>query len=443
MTGSALGLEFPAVCGRQVTGVFDGGDLTSDAGVALVGAADGKLGLTAALAGVIPERRQAGKIAHPLVELLRTRVYAIAQGYEDANDLDRLREDPALKTACGRLPETGAALASQPTVSRLENRLEQGDLIRMGKALAERVIAQLPEGSSEVTIDVDVTDDPCHGQQQLQVFNAFYDEHCYLPLLVYVTGSDGVQRLVSGLLRPGNVGPTRGLWRVLRVVVDLIRRRLPGVRITLRGDSGFGVAEVLRMCHRLQLGYLLGLAANPVVTRLATPVQMDAALRYRWEGDGCREFGEFRYAAQTWQQPERVIVKAEITRGELNPRYAITDVETLTPEQVYTWYCQRGDRENRIKELKLDLASGRTSCHRFLANQARLLLHMAAGVLLTAMQTALAGTQWATAQVSTLRTRLLKVGARVVQSARRIWLHLPSAFPEQAVWALLVRHLTG
>lgn len=443
MVDSMLGLECPAVRGRSVVMSFDGGDVTSDAGVMLVGAADRTLGLTAALAAGMQERRQANKVEHSLVELLAERVYAIAQGYEDANDLDRLRRDPALKTACGRLPESGAALASQATMSRLENAVTVRDLVRMSRALAERVISQLPKESTEVMLDVDVTDDPCHGQQQLQFFNSFYDEHCFLPLFVFATGSDGVQRAVAGLLRPGNVGATRGLWRVLRMVVGLIRGRLPGVRILLRGDSGFGVAEVLRMCHRLEIGYLLGLASNAVVTRLATPTLMDAALKYRWEGDGCREFGEFRYAAGSWEQSERIIVKAEITRGELNPRYVITDEAATGAEQVYHDYCQRGDCENRIKELKLNLASGRTSCHRFSANHMRLLLHLAASVLLTTLQATLKGTVWARAQVDTIRTRLLKVGARVVQRARRIWLHLPSAFPQQAVWRLMGAGLVG
>jgi len=441
VTDSIPGLVFPAVRGRAVVVKFDGGDLTSDAGLTLIAAADRRLGLTEALAEAALDRRQAGKVQHPLAEILRTRIYAIAQGYEDANDLDRLREDPALKTACGRLPQSGAALASQPTISRMENGLGKRELVLMGRALAESVIAQLPEDSPEVILDVDVTDDPCHGQQQLQIFNAFYNEHCYLPLLLYVTGSDGRQRLAAGLLRGGNVASTRGLWRLLQAVVGMLRRRQPKVRIILRGDSGFGVEKVLAWCHRLDISYLLGLASNPALQRKSTPIQMDAALKYRWEGDGCREFGEFQHTAKSWRQPERVIIKAEITRGELNPRYLVTDVK-LSPEQSYHWYCQRGDRENRIKEFKLDLAGGRTSCHRFLANQARLLLHVAACALLNTMQAALVGTRWATAQVNTLRTRLLKVGARVIQSTRRIWLHLSSAFPEQKAWCLLYHRLT-
>jgi hypothetical protein len=408
----------------------------------LVSAADRKVGLISALALAIDDNRDQTKVDHSIDLLMKERVYAIALGYEDANDLDRLRHDPCLKTACGRLPESGLALASQPTISRLENGLSQRDLIRMGRAIAEKVIAQLPLHAKQVILDVDATDDPCHGQQQLECFNGFYDNHCYLPLLFFITGDDGRQRLISALLRPGNSGAAKGLRSALHTIVKLLRRRLPGVRIILRADSGFGVASVIRSCHRLGIDFVLGLPSNKSLQRLSTPVQMDAALKYRWEGDGCKEFGEFLYAAKTWDVEERVVVKAEITQGKLNPRYVVTSMKELTPEALYSFYCLRGDRENRIKEFKVDLSSGRTSCHKFLANQARLLLHAAASVLMSALQAALLGTRWAAAQVNTLRVRILKVGARVAETCRKVWLHLPTAFPDQDIWKLLHERLS-
>ena len=210
MADSTLSLSFPAVSGREVVARFDGGDITSDAGMALIAMADRKTGLTSALTDAVQDRRQASKVVHPLKDLMRERVYAIASGYEDANDLDRLKYDPALKTVCGRLPQSGQELASQPTISRLENGLTPRDLLRMGHVLAEHVIAQLPADSKEVVLDIDATDDPCHGQQEFEFFNGFYDNHCYLPLLIFITGSDGRQRLVCSLLRPGNTGVTRG-----------------------------------------------------------------------------------------------------------------------------------------------------------------------------------------------------------------------------------------
>jgi hypothetical protein len=443
LSDSVVTLPFPAIHGREVVVQFDGGDITSDAGVTLLSAADTKMRLTSELAGLIFDNRQAGKVRHSMIDLLRERIYSIASGYEDANDLDRLRYDPALKVVCGRLPESGEELASQPTMSRLENSLSRMDLGRMANRLAEKVIAQLPLGTKQVILDVDPTVDPCHGQQQLQIFNAFYDCHCYLPLLLFVTGDDGPQRLIGAVLRPGNSGVTKGLRAMLRKIVQLLRRRLPGVKIILRGDSGFGVSSVIQWCKRLSIDFVLCVPSNKALQRLSTPVQMDAALKYRWEGDGCREFGEFEYAAKTWgKQKERVIVKAEITFGKLNPRFVATSLKDLSPEALYDFYCQRGDSENRIKEFKVDLSSGRTSCHKFLANQARLLFHVAASVLMSALQESLKGTRWASAQVSTIRVRILKIGGRVVETCRKIWLYLPTAFPDRDIWGVMHQRLT-
>lgn len=443
MADSTLTLSFPAISGREVVARFDGGDITSDTGALLLSAADKKLGLTAGLADSVSDNRQAGKIRHSMAELLKERIYAIALGYEDTNDLDRLRYDPALKTACGRLPQSGKELASQPTISRLENDLTRMDLVRIGNTLAEKAISLLPAGTKQVILDVDATVDPCHGQQQLQLFNAFYDCHCYLPLLCFATGDDGMQRLIGSLLRPGNSGSTKGLRAMLRKFVQLLRKRLPGVKIILRGDSGFGVASVIRWCKEQKIDFVLCVASNTKLQEFSTPVQMDTALKYRIEGDGCREYGEFEYAAKTWgKQKERVVVKSEITQGKLNPRFVVTSLKSPSPEALYHFYCERGDRENRIKEFKVDLSSGRTSCHKFLANQARLLLHVAANVLMSMLKESLEGTRWASAQVSTIRTRLLKVGARVVETCRKVWLHLPTAFPDREVWAVMRERLT-
>lgn len=442
MLDSTLSLAFPTIAGREVLARFDGGDLTSDAGLALVAAADRYVGMTAALTAAITERRDPAKVTHTLQDLLQERIYAIAQGYEDANDLDRLRHDPALKLACGRLPRTGDALASQPTLSRLENAVTPRELHAMALALARCVIAQLPVDTQEVVLDVDATDDPCHGQQQFECFNAYYDAHCYLPLLLYVTGPDGRQRLLGALLRPGNKKGTQGVGTLLKWAVRLLRARFPAIKILLRGDSGFGNATVLRWCHALRIGYRLCVAQNAVLQERSIAVQLDAALlaTYPQAGEDGQEFGAFRYQAGTWQQDERVVVKAEVTQGKLNPRFVVTS-ETDDPEEEYRAYCARGDRENRIKEFKLDLASGRTSCHRFWANQCRVLLHLAASVLMSAVQAALDGTAWAAAQVSTIRTRLLKIGARVVESCRKVWLHLPTSCPVRAIWTLLYQRL--
>ena len=443
MVDSALDLVFPSVGNRDVVARFDGGDITSDAGLLLLGEADRRLGLTEAIAVAIDDHRRQDQVDHTMVGMVRERVYAISAGYEDVNDLSTLRRDPALKTVCGRLPGSGESLASQPTICRLENAAGRKDLLRIGMRIAERVVSGLPKDTRRVIIDVDPSDDPCHGQQEFESFNGYYDEHCYLPIYIHVTGDDGRQRLLCSLLRPGRANATLGLFGVLRRAVGLLRGRFPGVRIVLRGDSAFGIGEVIEFCERTGIDFILGIRGNNRLQTLSTPVQMDACLKHSWEVDDCREYGEFRYKAGPWRGHQRVVIKAEITRGELNPRFVVTSLTGKTPEEVYEFYCGRGEQENRIKEMKLDLGSGRTSCHRFLANQFRLLLHTAACVLMGVLQECLEGTKWARAQVGTIRLKLLKVGARIVETCRKVWVHLPTAFPEKGIWWHLHTRLTG
>ncbi|MCC6442452.1 MAG: IS1380 family transposase [Armatimonadetes bacterium] len=440
MKSSGSDLRFPALAGREVVARFDGGPLTSDAGLVWVAQADRKLGVTEALAGGIVDRRQAGKVKHRLEEILRERVYALLAGYPDANDLTYLREDPALQVACGQRPGEESRLASQPTVSRFENGVGSKEALRMGLGLAERVMAQLPEEARAVTLDVDATDDECHGQQEGEAFNAYYDEHWYLPLYRHVTDGQGRQRLLGTLLRPGNAAATKGLFGLLWRAVKRLRRRFPEVQLLLRADSGFGVASVMAWCEAHGIDYLLGLRSNQRLQTLSTPIQMDAALTYRWAGDGCKEYGEFRYKAGSWPKKRRVIVQAEIPRGALNPRYVVTNLEG-DPEDLYERYCVRGDRENRTKAMKLGLDSGRTSCHRFGANQGRLLLATAACVGMSLRQERLQGTRWATAQVATVRLRLLKVGTSIMTTCRKMGVHLPMAYPDQDPWEQLFRKL--
>ena len=434
MNNTALDLVFPAIGGKDVVSRNDGGDITSDAGLLLVSLADRKLGLTQVIADAIADPRDPSKVVHGMLEMARERIFAICQDYEDANDLDALRNDPALKTACERLPKTEGALASQPTISRFENMPGAKDQLRMAVAMAERVISQLPVRTRRVVIDVDPTEDPCHGQQEFEFFNGHYGCHCYLPVMIHITGDDGRQRIVGSVLRPGNSGATKGIESALRTAIKLLRQRMPDAQIILRADSAFGVCDVLNFCEDMEIDYILGLKGNSALHGLSAPVQMDACLKYRWEGNGCREYSSISYKAGSWRHARRVVVKAEITQGELNPRFVVTSLGNLGDEQAYEFYCARGEQENRIKEMKLDLSSGRTSCHSFLANQFRLLMHTAACMLMGVLQESLAGTRFAKAQIGTLRTRLLKVGARVVESARKIWFHLPGSFPAQDAW---------
>jgi hypothetical protein len=434
MNNTSLDLVFPAVGGRGVVSRNDGGDITSDAGLLLVSLADKKIGLTQAMADAILDPREQGKVSHGIIEMARERIYAICQDYEDANDLNTLRHDPALKTVCERLPKSGEALASQPTISRFENMPGAKEQARVAVAMARKVISALPAKTSRVIIDVDPTDDPCYGQQEFEFFNGHYDCHCYLPVHIHITGDDGRQKIIGSVLRPGNSGPTKGLYSALRIAIRLVREYLPEAQIILRADGAFGVCDVLDFSEDIGIDYILGTKGNPVLHDISAPIQMDACLKYKWEGNGCREYGSVSYKAGSWRHARRVVVKAEITQGDLNPRFVTTSLDNLSDEQAYEFYCGRGEQENRIKEIKLDLSSGRTSCHSFLANQFRLLMHTAACMLMGVLQDALAGTRFAKAQIGTLRTRLLKVGARVVETARKIWFHLPSAFPAQDAW---------
>lgn len=443
MNNSTSAFTLPSIGRREVTGAFDGGGLSSDSGFMLLAAADKLAGVTKVLCDSLHDRRDPKKITHKIKDLISERVYAIAQGYEDANDLDRLRSDPALKLACGRLPIKGDDLASQPTISRLENSTNKRELREMMIGLATCVIAQLPANTHNVTLDVDPTEDPCHGQQQFECFNGFYDSHCYLPLLCYITGEDNQQRILGALLRPGTAASAAGLQTMLKWVARLLRRRFPDITIKLRADSGFGHAIVLKWCHRLGIGYDCGVPTNSTLQKKSTPVQMDAAIlaTYPVAGEDTEEFGEFHYQAKTWEIQERIVVKAEVVKGKINARYVVTNNLSSSPEEVYRFYCLRGDRENRIKEFKIDLFSGRTSCHSFLANQCRLVFHMAAYVIMNVVQTALAGTEWAAKQVETLRSRLFKIAVRIVESVRRVSLHFPTSCPFQGIWRKLYSRL--
>lgn len=441
---SSIALRLPAVRSREVVVQFDGGDLSSDAGLLLVKQADMRVGLTSALASSITDRRQPGKCRHTMEKLIQERVYAIAQGYPDANDLDNLRHDPALKVACNERPRSTGVLASQPTMSRIENSVRRADVLRAAIALAERVVGQLPSDTRHVVLDIDATPDPCHGQQELEFFNGHYGCHCYLPLHLYVTGEDGVQRLMASVLRSGNASYRDGLFGTLARAVRILRARFAGLRVTLRADAGFGFHDVLAFCEANDLGYVIGLASNERLATLSGSVQLQAALRHWLQNDRDPEYTEVQYKAGTWLCKRRVVVKVEVAedprhphRKKVNARYVVTNLRSK-PKRVYGYYCKRGDRENRIKETKIDCFSGRTSCHRFLANQFRLLLYSASHVLMQTLQEALRGTQWARAQVSTLRVVLLKVAVRVVESCRRLVFHLPSSFPYKKDWL----HLT-
>ena len=436
--------------GREIVGRFDGGRLSSDGGLVLLAQLDRQWGLTERLATCLRDRRQPGKVRQPLRDLFRQRVYQIAAGYEDCNDADRLAGDPMLKLAVGRCPQSDRPLASQPTLSRFENSVSPGDLYRLSEALVEFFIHSGAGGSChgkgtprQIVLDLDATDDPTHGQQQLTFFHGYYDEYCYLPLLVFAQADGGEQQIIAAVLRPGNVHAGHRSVAILRRIVAQLRAAWPGVRLVVRGDSGEALPEVYDWCEANGVDYMIGLARNPRLMRLAEPL-LQAAREEQRAGQGpVRHCHELSYAADSWPGERRVILKAEVTDRGDNPRFVVTSCAEGSPEELYGFYAERGEMENRIKELNNDLHADRTSCHRFVANQFRLLLHAVAYLLLTLLRAALAGTELACAQVCTLQLRVLKIGVRVEQTARRVWLPevalqpRASGYPLQGLWLLL------
>ena len=443
---------FPDLCDKPVIATFDERHASSDGGAVLLKAADRRLGVTAAIAQVLTERRAAAKITHSLDALVAQRVYGLACGYPDGNDADRLADDPIQKLLLDRDPITGRPLASQPTISRFENGVSRTALYRVGRELAACVIARhqarLRGRARVITIDLDPTDDPTHGAQQLTFFNGHYDTWCYLPVLAFLTFNDEAEQyLCAAVLRPGNAPATAGARGLLRRLVARLRLAFPHARFLVRLDGGYAAPDLLDFLDaEPRLDYVVAMGKNAVLTRLAEPAMTHARQQSAATGQTAHVYLEADYAAKTWRRTRRIVIKAEVVRlagrePRDNARFVITTLRQ-TPRFVYTRvYCARGDIENRIKELHHDLAIGRTSCTKFWANQLRVLLTAAAYMLLQEVRRRAARTPWARAQVATLRLRLLKLGVSVVTSVRRIVLHLPMSAPDRATWIHLACQL--
>jgi hypothetical protein len=433
-------LLFSDISSKPVVVQFDQRQGSSDGGAILLQAADRRLGLTEALAECLEDRRQAGKVEHELHELLTQRVMAIACGYEDANDTARLASDPVHKLLVGRDPLEGEDLASQPTLSRFEHAPDRKQLFRLAEALADRVIERhrrrLHGRARRLTIDLDPTDDPTHGAQQLALFNAHYDTWCYLPLLGFLSFNDEPEQyLFTAVLRSGKAVAWVGARGILRRLLKKLRRAFAGARIRIRLDGGFAEPQLLDFLDaQPDVEYVVGMAKNAVLKRKAKRAMRQARRLSRRTQKTEHVYAEAFYAARTWSHPRRMIIKAEVVRQtgkdpKDNPRFVITNLPQSPPWIYEQVYCPRGDIENRIKELHEGLEIGRTSCTRFGANQFRVLMTAAAYVLMQELRLRAARTHCARAQVGTLRERLLKLGAHVVRSVRRVVVHLPTALP--------------
>jgi hypothetical protein len=434
-------LLFPDIFDRPVVAKFDQRQGSSDGGAILLKAAERRLGLTSALAACLRDDRESGKVRHELSELITQRVMAIALGYEDANDAARLASDPIHKLLVGRDPVEGEDLASQPTLSRFENAPDSKELFRMTEALADRVIERhrkrLHGRARRITIDMDPTDDPTHGQQEFAFFNSHYHGYCYLPMVCFLTfNEEADQYLVAAVLRRGNASGSAGAVGILRRLIARVSEAFPKAKIRVRLDGGFASPKVLDFLDcEPKVEYLVNMASNAVLKRKAESAMKQARRASKISGQTEHVYGECRYATKkTWPWKRRVLYKAEVVRAagkeaKDNPRFVVTNLKQ-SPQWIYEQvYCQRGDVENRIKELHDGMQIGRTSCSNFLANTFRVLLTAAAYVLMQEMRLHLAPTRHARAQVSTLREHFLKLGAQVIVTVRRIVLHLPQAFP--------------
>jgi hypothetical protein len=433
---------------KPVVARFDTPHSSSDGGAVLVKAVDGRLGLTRGLAACWDDPREPGKVVHEVVDLLRQRVFGLCCGYADCNDAARLAHDPVHKLILGRDPIDGLGLASQPTLSRFENAVGPRELRAMGHVLADTVIdlhrQRLQGQARRITIDLDPTDDPTHGQQELALFNGHYDTWCYLPLVATITFNDEPgQYAVAAVLRPGNAPASRGARSVLWRLVQKLRAAFPTARLRVRLDGGFAHPKLFAFFERHGLEYVVAMASNSRLEKRARRLLGRARVLSKATGETAHVYGETRYAARSWKRKRRVIIKAEVVRHpgrdpKNNPRFVVTNLPHR-PERVYAIYCERGDMENRLKELHDGVELGRTSCSRFWGNQLRVLLTLTAYILLQELRRRAAGTACAAAQVRTLRERLIKLAAHVERSVRRIVLHLPLHFPWRGEWTTIAQ----
>jgi hypothetical protein len=420
--------DFPTCKRRRVEARFEGGDISSDGGVLLLRQADRRVGLSEAVARALGDPRRRASCTHDLLSLVRQRLFALALGYEDLNDHQQLREDLALQTAI----ERDTPLASASTLCRWEHRADRATAWRLHEVLVEQFIASYRRAPKRLILDFDATDDAVHGQQEGRFFHGYYDHYCFLPLYVFC----GKQLLVS-YLRPSKIDGAKHAWAILALLVKRLRQTWPKVRVLLRADSGFCRWRMLRWCERHDVDYLVGIARNDRLNAQAQPF-LDAAERaFHHSGRKQRRFHGMDYAAHSWDRRRRIVVKAEHTAQGSNPRYLVTNLKAEAQYLYDRLYCARGEMENRIKEQQLDLFADRTSAATMRANQLRLWFASFAYVLLEALRRiGLRHTQFEDATCGTIRLKLLKLGARVTVSVRRIKVALASACPYRTEFAL-------
>jgi hypothetical protein len=420
---------------RVIEANFEGGALSSDGGLMLLRQVDRRLGLTKAVASALHDPRNQDTIVHEMRNLVAQRLYALCCGYEDLNDHAALRNDPLMQTAVGRMEELG----SSPTLCRLEQRATRADVVALNKVLLEQFIAGQETVPEELILDIDASDIPLHGDQEGKQFHAYYDSYCYLPLYVFAG-----RAMLACVLRRSRIDGAKHAAAVIKLIVTRLRQAWPSVRLIVRGDSGFCRQRLIRWCERKSVGYVIGLARNARLHRQVEGWERLMEQSYADSGIKQRVIREFRYAADSWDRPRRVITRLEFGSQGANPRFIVTNLDGLPADLYDEVYCQRGEAENRIKETQLDLFGTRASCHKFLANWLRILFSALAYTLMQRLrEIALKHTDLAKATAATIRVRLLKIGAAVIRNTRRIRILLASHHPLRHIYFMAANALAS
>jgi Transposase DDE domain group 1 len=428
-------IDFGRFGRRVIEADFSGGDLSSDGGLLLLRQVDQHLGLSRMAAGAIPDPRDPERIRHGLRDLLAQRLYALCCGYEDLNDHKTLRDDVLMQTAVGR----DEALASAPTFSRLENRATRAQAWSLHGVLVDQFIASHAQPPAELVLDIDASDVPLHGEQELSQFHAYYDHHCYLPLYVFCG-----QAMLACYLRPSKIDGAKHAAAVIKLLITRLRQAWPNTRFIVRGDSGFCRRRLVQWCERADVGYIIGLARNARLHAAVELAEASLADAYAVHGTKQRLIGEFSYAAKSWNHERRVITRLEYGNQGTNPRFIVTNLQGQAIQLYDQLYCQRGEAENRIKEAQLDLFGTRASCSRFIANQFRLLLAALAYTLMQRLRAlALQATELERASAATIRVRLLKIGAAILRNTRRVRVMLASHHPLRELFATAAARLAA
>jgi len=437
MTQCPKQLTFSFYQHKQLVADFKGGQITSDAGLLPVRQMAEELGWLREAARVLSDPRDPARTEHTILEMLHQRIFGLAGGYEDCNDHDRLREDPALKLVADKAPDADP-LASQPTLSRFENWVSAREVAGLNRLLVSQYIALFKRHKPRrIILDVDPTDDPCHGHQQLALFNGFYHQYMYHPLLVY----DRASGLLLGVrLRAGNSHSARGVLGLLRPIVCSLKKAFPRAKIILRADAGLAVPRLYEFCERQRLGYLIGIAANCVFKDITEWAISWLSERFSEDQTPHRWIGGFRHQAGGWRRERRILYKAEVNAEGTNRRFVVTNLPGL-PVHLYPVYEDRGTAETFMDQLKNGLKADRLSCRRFVANAFRLLMYALTYNLMRVFGTLLGGTPLENASIETIRSRLLKIGARIETTVRRVWVHIASGFPLREVLGVVLERI--